>query len=112
MFLLSVQLIYLYQLLGCKGPYLSSTNAGDYKSRLFEWVLVVAGRIYVSRFLSSDFLPLLWFISGIGDMEEGGSDCIAREGDNQNTFPLVLINSILKYHDIPRYPRIYTELWV
>ena len=112
MFLLSVQLTYLYQLLGCKGPYLSSTNAGDYKLRLFEWVLVVAGRIYVSGFLSSDFLPLLWFISGIGDMEEGGSDCIAREGDNQNTFLLVLINSILKYHGIPRYPRICTELWV
>ena len=73
---------------------------------------MVAGRIYVLGFLSSDFLPLLWFISGIGDMEEGGSDCIAREGDNQNTSPLVLINSILKYHGIPRYPRICTELWV
>ena len=48
---------------------------------------VVAGRIYVLGFLSSDFLPLLWFISGIGDMEEGGSDCIAREGDNLNTSP-------------------------
>ena len=55
---------------------------------------------------------LLWFISGIGDMEEGGSDCIAREGDNHNTFPLVLINSIFKYHGILMYPRIYTELWV
>ena len=73
---------------------------------------MVAGRIYVSGFLSSDFLPLLWFISGIGDMEEGGSDCIAREGDNQNTLPLVLINSIFKYHGILMYPRIYTELWV
>ena len=71
---------------------------------------MVAGRIYVSGFLSSDFLPLLWFISGIGDMEEGGSDCIAREGDNQNTFLLVLINSILKYHGIPRYPRICTTV--
>jgi hypothetical protein len=82
----------LYQLLGCKRPYLLSINAGGYnvrqddgvtageawlhghidKLRLFEWVLAVPGRIYVSGFLSLDFLPLLWFVSGNGDMEEGG----------------------------------------
>ena len=73
---------------------------------------MVVGRIYVSGFLSLDFLPMLWFISVNGDMEEGGSDCIAREGDNQNTFPLVLINFILKYYGIPRYPRICIELWM
>jgi hypothetical protein len=37
-----------------------------------------AARICVSRFLSLNSLPLSWFVSG--------------NGDNQNTFPLVLIN--------------------
>ena len=69
---------------------------------------MVAGRIYVLGFLSLDFLPLLWFISGNGDMEEGGSYCIAREGDNQNTFPLVLI----KFHlQISWYSKVSTNLY-
>jgi hypothetical protein len=51
-----------------------------------------AARICVSGFLSLNSLPLLWFVLGNGDAEEYGSDCIARKGGNQNTFPLVLIN--------------------
>jgi len=69
---------------------------------------VVVGRIYVSGFLSLDFLPMLWFISVNGDMEEGGSDCIAREEDNQNTFTLVLI----KFHpQISWYSKVSTNLY-
>jgi len=90
-FLLSVQLTYLYQLLGCKGPYLSSTNAGGYNVRQDDGVTAgeapLTSYVYSSGclwwragfmfqdFLSSDFLPLLWFISGIGDMDESVQSC-------------------------------------
>jgi len=59
-FLLSVQLTYLYQLLGCKGPYLSSINVGGYNVRQDDGVTV--GEAPLTSYVYSS--GCLWWRAG------------------------------------------------